>query len=40
LSYAAIARRMRITTSMVEKHIAEAMLRLARALLVSEEKTP
>ena len=40
LSYAAIARRMGVSTSMVEKHIAEAMLRLTRALSVSEEQAP
>jgi RNA polymerase sigma-70 factor (ECF subfamily) len=40
LSYAAIARRMGVTTSMVEKHIAEAMLRVTRALFVSEEQAP
>ena len=40
LSYAAIARRMGVSTSMVEKHIAEAMLRVTRALFVSEEQAP
>jgi RNA polymerase sigma-70 factor (ECF subfamily) len=40
LSYAAIARQMGVSTSMVEKHIAEAMLRLTRALFVSEEQAP
>ena len=40
LSYAAIARRMGVSTSMVEKHIAEAMLRLTRALFVAGEQAP
>jgi RNA polymerase sigma factor (sigma-70 family) len=40
LSYPAIARQMGVSTSMVEKHIAEAMLRLTRALLASQERTP
>ena len=40
LSYAAIARQMGVSTSMVEKHIAEAMLRVTRALFVSEEQAP
>jgi RNA polymerase sigma-70 factor (ECF subfamily) len=39
LSYAAIARRMGVSTSMVEKHIAEAMVRVTRAML-SEKRTP
>src|SRR5262249_16113104 len=40
LSYAAIARRMGVSTSMVEKHIAEAMVRVTRALMGSEERMP
>ena len=40
LSYAAIARKMGVSTSMVEKHIAEAMLRVTRVLFVSEEQAP
>ena len=39
LSYTVIARRMGVSTSMVEKHIAQAMVRVTRALFVSEERT-
>lgn len=40
LSYAAIARRMGVSTSMVEKHIAEAMVRVTRAMFASEGGAP
>ena len=38
LSYVGIAHRMGISVSMVEKHIAEAMLRLSRALSAGEDQ--
>jgi RNA polymerase sigma-70 factor (ECF subfamily) len=40
MSYAAIARRMGVSTSMVEKHIAEAMVRVTRALFAVDEGAP
>ena len=40
LSYAGIARRMGVGTGTVEKHIAEAMLRVTRSLRDGEENRP
>jgi RNA polymerase sigma factor (sigma-70 family) len=39
LSYVGIAHRMGVSVSMVEKHVAEAMLRLSRTLTPGEDET-
>jgi RNA polymerase sigma-70 factor (ECF subfamily) len=40
LSYAGIARRMGVGTGTVEKHIAEAMLRIGRSVREATENRP